>query len=264
MAEDYFYDEDQYEDEDGGPPVPLFWRILGKCIKYTAIGLIIFINVFLLWRVFFSTNEPSAMGTIAGNTELSKAYSAYLASDKSEHFALYQAGKDNIGTDEDWHKQFEVEVGAVEENFFAQFFLTDVVFFPTAGQAQVVLRYNKSCLEHLSEDFEIHPVPAKSDDVFEITLVVSYKPDAESPTKSLRIPAKLTASDTTSLYSFRQLSFEGLPSFESISDMNIEINYKEEPIPSEKPYSVIDIYDRELGTRPYELDKKDIGAITKE
>ncbi len=264
MAEDYFYDEDQYDDEESGPPVPLFWRILGKTIKYTAIGLIIFINAFLLWRVFFSTAEPSAMGTIAGNSALSDAYEKYLSSDMSEPFAVYQAGKDNIGTDEDWHDQFSLGIGEVKENIFAQFFLTDVVFFPEARQAQVVLRYNKSALEHLAQDYELSPVPAKSDDVFDITLVVYYKPDGDSATKSLRLKATLNESDTSALYSFRQYSFEGLPEFANISDMNVEIYYKEAADYTEIPYSVIDIYDSALGTRPYDLDKNDIGVLIKE
>ncbi len=261
MAEDYFYDEDQYDDGENGPPAPLFWRILGKCIKYTAIGLIIFINAFLLWRVFFSTNEPSAMSTLAGNPALAASYESYLSGDRSEPFALYQAGKDNIGTDEDWHDQFELGIGEVKENVFAQFFLTDVVFFPDAKQAQVVLRYNKSALSHLAEDYELSSVPAKSDDIFEVSLVVYYKPDADSMTKSIRLTAELTGSDTTALYSFRQLSFENMPEFGSISDMNIEIYYKDAADHNEIPYAVIDIYDKALGTRPYDLDKKDIKAI---
>ncbi|MGM9642097.1 MAG: hypothetical protein ACI3XI_02695 [Eubacteriales bacterium] len=262
MAEDYFYDEDQYEDEDNGPPVPLFWRILGKIIKYTAIGIIIAINALLIWRVFFSANEPSVMETISSNEALAHAYKEYLAGDMSEPFAVYQAGKDNIGTDEAWHKRLDVETGKVADNFFAQFFLTDVVFFPEAGQVQTVLRYNKSCLKHLAEDFELEKVPLKSDDVFVIVLEVTYKPDGSS-SKTVRIDATLTASASTSLYSYRQLSFEGLPDFESITDMNIEIYYKGEA-ESADPYAEIDIYDASLGTRPYDLDKKDVGALTKE
>ncbi len=259
MAEDYFYDDDEYE----GPEVPAFWRILGKCIKYSATALIVFIIGFLIWRAFFSTNEPSSMKTVSGNASLSAAYEKYLSGDKSEPFAVYQAGKDNIGTDEKWHKQFELESGELEENFFAQFFLTDVVFFPEAGQAQTVLRYNKSALAHLAEDYELTKTPSKSDDVFDVTLVVYFKPDADSATRPQRIKATVTASDTTSLYAFRQLSFEGMPDFASISDMSIEIYYKESADYTATPYSVIDIYDKELGTREYSLDKKDIAAIEK-
>ncbi len=262
MAEDYIYDDDQFE-EDDGPPVPPFWRILGKVIKYTAIGIIIAINVLLLWRVFFSTNEPSAMGTVASNPELVQSYKDYLAGDMEDPFALYQAGKDNIGTDEKWHKQFELEEGEVQENFFAQFFLTDVVFFPEAGQMQTVLRYNKSCLEHLAEDYDLSKVPSKSDDVFVIWLEVTYKTEG-SAEKTVTLQSELTASDTTSLYSFRQLSFKGMPEFESITDMNIVIYYKDDAERGATPYSAIDVYDKELGTRPYSLDKKDIGALTKE
>jgi len=259
MAYDFFEDEEEYE----GPPVPRFWKILGKCIKYTAIGLIVLINAFLLWRVFFSTSEPAAIKTVAGNDVLSSAYEEYLANTDPEKqfFALYQAGKDNISTDEKWHKQFELAEGEVAENEFAQFFLTDVIFFPYANQSQIVLRYNKSTLVHLGEDYELSQTPSKSDDVFDVTLVVYYSPDANSATKSMRLSATLCASDTTALYSFWQYSFAEMPAFESISDMNVEIYYKGDTNYTAIPYAVIDIYDQSLGTRDYQLDKKDIAAI---
>ena len=105
MSED-FYDDDYAE----APPAPLFWRILGKVIKYSFTALIIFINAFLLWRVIFSTNEPGAIKTIAGNTALAEAWEQY----SGDSFARYQAEQDNIATDEEWHDQFELAEGEVK------------------------------------------------------------------------------------------------------------------------------------------------------
>lgn len=260
MAED-FYDEEEYE----GPPIPLFWRVLGKVIKYTAIAIIVFINGFLLWRIFFSTNEPSAIKSIAGNDALAAAYEAYLADTDPEKkpFALYQAEKDNIATDEYWHDQFTLGPDEVKKNEFAQFFLTDVVFFPSANQTQIVLRYNKSTLEHLANDYELESAPAKSEEVFDVTLVVSYKPDADSSVKQMRINATLCADGTTSLYSFWQYSFEGLPAFESISDMQIVIYYKGDVDYTARAYATIDVYDIGLSVSEYHLDKKDLAALGK-
>lgn len=259
MSDEFFEDEEEY----AGPPVPIFWRILGKCIKYTAIGLIIFINAILLWRVFFSTNEPSAIKTVAGNEALASAYEGFQANSDPEKksFALYQAGKDNIGTNEKWRYPSDPPVGELKNNDFAQFFLTDVVFFPYADQAQIVLRYNKSALEILAKDYDLSATPSRDAEVFDITLVVYYRPTADSEIRSLRITPRLCASDTTALYSFMQYSFEGMPDFESITDMNVEIYYKDAADYTALPYSVIDIYDLALGTRPYSLDKKDIAAI---
>lgn len=258
MAEDFF-DEEEYE----GPPIPLFWRILGKVIKYTAIGIIVFINVFLLWRMFFSTNEPSAIKTIAGNDALSSSYEAYLADTELQKkpFALYQAEKDNIATDEAWHKTFPDDDPRKKTNQFAQFFLTDVVFFPTANQTQIVLRYNKSTLEHLAKDFDLPEIPDKSEDVFLVSLAISYKPDAESAVRQMHVKAPSCADDTTALYSFRQYSFEDLPEFESITDMNVVIYYKGDA--DNKIYASIDIYDPALSLSEYQLDKKDLAALGK-
>ena len=258
MAED-FYDEEEYE----GPPIPLFWRVLGKVIKYTAIAIIVFINGFLLWRIFFSTNEPSAIKAIAGNDALAAAYEAYLADTDPEKkpFALYQAEKDNIATDEYWHDQFTLGPDEVKKNEFAQFFLTDVVFFPSANQTQIVLRYNKSTLEHLVNDFDLAEIPDKSEEVFEIVLAISYKPDVDSAARQMHVKATPCADGTTSLYSFRQYSFEGLPEFESITDMNVVIYYKGDE--ENKIYASIDIYDSGLSLSEYQLDKKDLAAIGK-
>ena len=260
MADDFF-EEEEYE----GPPIPLFWKILGKVIKYSAIGLIVFINAFLLWRMFFSTNEPNAIKSIAGNSALSSAYENYLADTDEEKkpFALYQAEKDNISTDEYWHDQFLLAPGEIKKNEFAQFFLTDVVFFPYANQTQIVLRYNKSTLAHLAEDYELEKIPQKSDEVFDVSLLISYKPDADSSTKTMRLSSTLCADGTTSLYSFWQYSFEGLPAFESISDMKVIIYYKGDVDYTARAYASIDIYDISLSVSEYKLDKKDISAIEK-
>ncbi len=252
MAEDYIYDD--YEDE--GPPAPLFWRILGKVIKYSFIALIVFINAFLLWRVLFSTNEPSAIKTVAGNPSLAEAWEQY----GGDGFARYQAEQDNIATDEDWHDQFELAEGEVKKNEFAQFFLTDVVFFPRANQTQIVMRYNKSLLPHLAKDYELDEIPGKKDDLFDVTLVVYYK-NEEGDTKKTRIDANLAEMDTTSLYTFRQYYFESMPEFSSITKMQVEIYYKGDVDYNAKPYSVIEIYDKLLELQNYPLDSKDIAAI---
>ncbi len=252
MAEDYIYND--YEDE--GPPAPLFWRILGKVIKYSFIAIIVFINVFLLWRVFFSTNEPSAIKTVAGNPALAEAWAQY----GGDGFARYQAEQDNIATDEDWHDQFELAEGEIKKNEFAQFFLTDVVFFPRANQTQIVMRYNKSLLPHLAEDYDLDEVPGKKDDLFDVTLVVYYTKEDDG-TKRMRIDANLAEMDTTSLYTFRQYYFESLPEFSSITRMQVEIYYKGDVDYNAKPYSVIEIYDKLLELQNYPLDQKDIAAI---
>ena len=251
MAEDYIYDD--YEEE--GPPAPLFWRILGKVIKYSFIALIVFINAFLLWRVLFSTNEPSAIKTVAGNSSLAAAWEQY----GGDGFARYQAEQDNIATDEEWHKQFPEDDSIYYTNQFAQFFLTDVVFFPKAGQTQVVLRYNKSILEHIAADFNLDGAPGKKDDLFDVSLMVYYK-DGDA-TKKMRLSAHETEMDTTSLYTFRQFYFDSMPEFDGIIKMNVEIYYKGEVDYNADPYSVIEIYDNLLEMQDYTLDKKDIAAL---
>ena len=252
MAEDYIYDDGEYEE---APPIPLFWRILGKTLKFTGYALIALINGILLWRLFFSANEPSAIKNLASNPELKAAFAEYGAKD----FALYQAEQDNIATDEDWHDRFSDDDPRATTNQFAQFFLTNVIFFPKADQAQVVLRYNKSILEHLAIDYELENVPDKKDDLFDVSLVVYFK-DGDT-TKSRRIKAVETEMDTTLLYTFRQFCFDSMPEFESIIKMQVEIYYKGDLDYSADPYSVIEIYDKLLEVQEYSLDKKAIAAI---
>ena len=77
----------------------------------------------------------------------------------------------------------------------------------------------------------------------------------------MHVKATPCADGTTSLYSFRQYSFEGLPEFESITDMNVVIYYKGDE--ENKIYASIDIYDSGLSLSEYQLDKKDLAAIGK-
>ncbi len=261
MADDFF---DEEEEELAAPPAPKFWVITKKVIKYAAIAFMLLFFAFLFWRVFFSENDPGGMKVINPNEKLSSAYKDALAAlddgEVLEGFAVYQTDDPLISTCEDWHDEDD------GVNYFAQFFLTDAVYFPTASQAQFVLRYNNSALRYLAEDYSLPSVPEKTGDWFDLTLVVVYEykasEDALPIEKELRLRPTSTVSDSTSLYNYRQLTFDGLPELETVKNIYFDIYYIEDVNYAQTPYSRIRALNGEMSLRDYELDKKDIAALT--
>jgi hypothetical protein len=262
MADD-FYDEE--EEELGAPPVPKFWVVAKKAVKYLSLTFMLLFFSFLLWRVFFSENDPASMQVINPNEKLSSAYSDALSELKDGEvlsgFAVYQTDDPLISTCEDWHDEDD------GVNYFAQFFLTDAVYFPRAHQAQFVLRYNNSALRYLAEDYSLPSVPEKGGDWFDLTLVVVYEykasEDALPIEKELRLRPVSTVSESTSLYNYRQLTFEGLPELETVKNIYFDIYYIEDADYAKTPYSRIRALNGEMSLRDYTLDKKDIAALTK-
>jgi hypothetical protein len=145
--------------------------------------------------------------------------------------------------------------------------LTDAVYFPRAHQAQFVLRYNNSALRYLAEDYSLPSVPEKGGEWFDLTLVVVYEykasEDALPVEKELRLRPVSTVSESTSLYNYRQLTFEGLPELETVKNIYFDIYYIEDADYAKTPYSRIRALNGEMSLRDYTLDKKDIAALTK-
>lgn len=262
MSDD-FYDEE--EEEVGTPPTPKAIKIIGRVIKYSFTAFMVLFFAFLLWRIFFSENEPSSVKTIVVSDNLSSAYADALAALKEGEelsgFAVYQTDDPLIGTCEDWHPEDD------GVNFFAQFFIPDAVFFPTASEAQFVLRYNNSALTHLAEDYSIEGSLDKNKDWFAFTLVVVYEEAVGAGglavEKELRLSPSSALSDSTALYNYRQLTFEGIPDIESVKDMYLDIHYIEDVDYAATPYCRIRAYNGTMSLRDYELDRKDIAALTK-
>lgn len=172
-------------------------RIAGKIIKLAFVLLIVFINLFLLWRLF-STSNPSSMDRLSPNENLVEAYKKDPALS---------------GT----FRQEQRSITSGESNY-GYFSVTKATFIPAANQIQIVVRYNNSTLRHTEEDFSLDAAPDRDSDVYDVSLllVTDLTPDdesdnlttAEGSTEELRIHPTYSQSDKKTLYNYRLFVFD--------------------------------------------------------
>lgn len=173
------------------------FRITGRIVKGLFFLLVFSVIGVLLWRIFSSGN-PSSVNTLRPNEKL---YTAYR--EQGEELYLFRqeqrsitAGKDNYG----------------------YFSVTDCVFIPDANQIQIVVRYNTATIRHLAEDYQLETVPAREEELFDISLTVAtdLTPDITddndgndpASVQFTRVHPTEVYSDTKNLYHYRRLVFD--------------------------------------------------------
>ncbi|MBP5173839.1 MAG: hypothetical protein ILP01_02720 [Clostridia bacterium] len=251
----FFDDPDDYSSEEPAeaPRKHPAARILGATVKYLFWGLILFINVLILWRLF-SSGDPAGLKVVSANDALRAAYADYTSRvhDKDEvEFAVYQRENARMNITD---KDPDEETGYLGN--YGYFGITDQVLFPYAGQAQIVFRYNLSTLDHLKEDYGLATDPDPASDWYEVTLRVVMKDGSEK-----RLTPTETVKDKKSRYRYYKMSFEGIPELEEVSAIYADIYYLEDIDYTKRPYGDLCIYDSGYTLRPYKLDRKDRAAL---
>ena len=173
------------------------FRISGKIIKAFFILLVIAINIFLLWRIF-SSSDPSSMKALSPNESLA---------------AAYEADGDLVGM----FSQEQRSITSGEENY-SLFAVSKAVFIPSANQIQITVRYNNSTLRHTQEKYGLSEVPARDADVYDVSLLIvtDLTPDDKSDNLSLsedcvkrtRIFPSYSEKEEKNLYNFRRFVFD--------------------------------------------------------
>lgn len=281
----FFDDPDDLDEEDEyqGPPTPLFWRIVGKILKYTFWAIIIGINGILIWRMI-SSNDPAAMKTVKGNSELAQAYTEFLDAKKeydqlkAEYAKLDKKGIEHdplpdfmpFGINQSEHTIITDEADPGEGYNYGYFALTDRVIFPYVGQAQLVFRYNDSTLEALRKDYGLDFKPDKKEDWYEVSLrvLIDRTPDDTTDNddpetfEAIRLYPTDVDRLTRNLYSYRHLCFKGLPeNLEGVVAIYVDVYYKNDINYKARPYGQLTIYLAEYENDTYKLDRRDIAAI---
>ncbi len=264
---DFFKDEDEgyLEEPYDAPPKPLVMRIIGITLKCAFWGIILLINVLVLWRIF-SSGDPEDMQVIAGNKALSDAYGQAAENGKLDGFALYQPDHNDI-TDE--RATQDENNNITDPGNYGYFGITSSLVFPTAHQAQIVFRYNDSTLEHLAKDYALPAVPEKGGDYYNVTLRVltDLTPDDKTDNdkdeclKTTRIESTVAARAEKTLYTYSRLIFDGLPDIEGIVAIYVDIYYVEDVNYDNEAYGTLCIWHEDAKTKTYELTRKDIAAI---
>ena len=243
-------------------------HLVAKICKITikALGLILVFGtiIFFLWRVFSSGN-PKELERLTPNPTLNEAYAAATDAGKSLNIYTPYVPEQN-------------RITRAEHNL-GYFSVTDVKFIDEADQVQVLFRYNNSTIRHLVQDYDLPATPARTDELYDVTLYVAYAltpadasdNDGNDPAsvKFARFHATSSVADEKNLYNYRKLIFDGV-------DMNVEdtpvlavyvdiyyrddIHYIEDP-DGKDSYGTLIIYDYAAEREPYELSKQEIEAL---
>lgn len=173
--------------------------VIKALFKMLITVLIIAVAAVLLWRVI-SSRVPKDLLAVSVNETLTKAY------EKGDLSAFTQKQNSITRTDKN----------------YGYFSVCDTVFFPEAGQVQILIRYNDSTLKALQKDYGLAELPDSSLDWYDVTLVVSTDLTPENPDdNNERTPSpehvSLTRIEPTSVsesrhegrYSYRRLVFDG-------------------------------------------------------
>jgi hypothetical protein len=264
---DFFKDEDEgyLEESYEAPPYPLPLRILGKVLKFSFFGVILLINVLVLWRIF-SSSDPSDMQVIVGNEALADAYARAEQSGALDGFALYQPDHNDITDEKATHDENH---NVIDPGNYGYFGVTNSLIFPTAHQAQIVFRYNDSTLEHLAKDYALPAVPEKGGEYYDVTLRVltDLTPDDKTDNdkaeflQTTRIKATSAKPAEKTLYTYRRMVFDALPDIEGIVAIYVDIYYVDDVNYNDEAYGTLCIWHEDARTKTYELTRDDIAAI---
>lgn len=225
-------------------------RVVGRVVKLTLTLFVFGVTAILLWRVFFSANIPDSLSTVSVNDRTREAYN--------------QHGDDMILQ---YQNQKSLTYGKQNAGYFG---VAEYYFIPQADQVQVVLRYNNSTLKNLAKDYGLAEIPDKAGDYFDITLlhVTDLTPENEADNadpnalQSVRYQPTEVKRDTTSLYTYYRLVFDGIHIDEqTISHVFLDVYYVNDLDYEKSPYGTLLLYDHLHEWLPRELTKADKKAL---
>ena len=236
------------------------WRIVGFIFKAICALMIAVVVGILAWRIVDRSITPKAVKTIIPNHKLCDVY------EKNDgKLTLYCQENTNEYTQEDHNYGYFANAGTV--------------FIDEADQVQFILRYNKSTLEHVAEDFKLSEIPSREINNFDVSLVIMYDltpendkdNDGKTPeaVEYVRIsPSGEELSYQKTLYNYHKYVFDGVEiafdeaeADDRILAIYIDVYYVGELDYDERPLGTLLIYHYTYPNKEYTLTKNDIKAI---
>lgn len=237
----------------------IVFKLIKKLIVAIFSLIITGVIVFLLWRVF-SSSDPKSMKTIDVNDRLSAAY-------------------DSVGEDLYMFKQDQRSITSGNDNY-GYFSITDYRIIPDANQIQTTVRYNNSTLKYTAKDYGLDEIPSRDENVYDVTLVLAVDLTPENEDDNLgndeagvefiRCHGKTTLSDTKNIYNYRKMVFQ-------LDDANVDLAqlldeglllavyadfYYVGDVDYEKPaYGTLCLYDFKTENIVVKLERRDIKAL---
>ena len=231
-------------------------RIVRRIFRFFLFALILGVNGIIFWR-FCSAGNPKKVKYIQPNEVLA---SAYVAADGNlTDFRQVQA---------------TITRGAKNAGYFS---VVQCVFFPDAGQVQLVFRYNKSTLRHLQEDKGLDTLPKKSGTHFVVSLLRTTdltpkdKQDNNDPAtlaETRYYASSDPAREETSLYTYFRYTFDGVWLEEDTDGVFVDVFWIGDLAQEDPPaYGTLCLWDSESENIPVKLsssERKAIKALVKD
>lgn len=232
-------------------------RIFGKLIKYAFVLLIILINLFLIWRIF-STSDPSSLKALSPNEALAEAYEKNPSLDSM-------------------FSQEQRSTTSTERNY-GYFSVSRVVFIPEANQIQLIFRYNNGTLRSTQNDFGLDTAPSRDEEVYDVSLLIvsDLTPENEednlstdnSAVKKTRIKPSYSISEQSTLYNYRRLVFDlgeldlaAMVNDGTLISVFADVYYNSALDYEAEPYGTLCLYDYITETKPAKLSSADKKAL---
>lgn len=242
--------KEEYDREEHG----ILWWI-GRVILLT---LVIGTFGILFWRLL-SARVPKEMSTMTPNEPLCAAYAE--AKQEGRALSVFRNELDNITR---------------AEHCAGYFSVPNALFIEDCDQVQLIFRYNNSTIRHLQEDYGLDELPARTEDLYDVTLLIAYDltPDNEddngsndpAAVKFVRVQPTSHTKMEKSLYNYRRFVFDGV----DLSDPSIlyvyadfyyvgDVHYDD----GEETYGSLVIYRYDVEREAYKLTNEDVKALTK-
>ena len=240
-----FEEAEEFEnlpEEFGGPSkrAKITWKIL------RVVGWVIFCAVLgvLFSRMCSTSNDPKSMSTVTPNEKLVSVYQAQ----GGEVYAYTQ----------------NLDKFTRGDKNYGYFHIGDAIFIDEADQIQFTLKYNNSTIEHLVIDHKLPMLPARSEDLYDVSIVVMYDltpdnkednyGDVEDAVSYKRFfPSDCISAEKT-VYNYRKFVFDGIDITNRVLAVYVDIYYKGAVDYDEEPYGTLLIYDYETKNETYKAE----------
>ncbi len=195
-------------------------KIVGKIIKYVFYTFVFAVCALVILRSCIMFDYyPSQMKSILW-TDTAKQI--YLADPKG--FDAYS----------------QVLVFSYDDPDEGNFFASNQLIIPSAGQLQITVRYNDSTLERFAEKFDMETTDIS---------FVYYLSDQDGN----HYPLTLSASDRAfNLYNYERLVFESID-FSKTTNLYLDVYIDGMVDLESKPVACVSLYDSELNLKEYKL-----------
>ena len=238
----------------------LMTRIAKITVKAVGYLLVFGTIIFFIWRAFFSTAVPAEVKFLSANPALKAAYETALSEGK-ELTVFYQ--------------ESQYDTTTVRDKNYSYFTAKDARFIVEANQVQLLFRYNNATIRHLVEDYGLAETPARTAELYDVTLYVAYDLTPADITdnagndpasvKFVRYHATSSEPASSLMYNYRRMTFDGLDM--TVTDnpvlaVYVDVYYLGDLDYEAEPYGTICIYDYAAEKTYESLDKNVIEALS--